>query len=89
MNKQKDLNKDKSLEDTNEIKSSSTSSSDYERYVRLGESIGDVITSKWNSQKKPGKVYIKNRRVHHGEVGAIVWLGVNGFGRRGKSTYDD
>jgi len=21
--------------------------------------------------------------------GAIVWLGVNGFGRRGKSTYDD
>lgn len=74
MNKQKDLNKDKSLEDTNEIKSSSTSSSDYERYVRLGESIGDVITSKWNSQKKPGKVYIKNRRVHHGEVGTSMGI---------------
>ena len=58
MNKQKDLNKDKSLEDTNEIKSSSTSSSDYERYVRLGESIGDVITSKWNSQKKNLAKYI-------------------------------
>lgn len=55
MNKQKDLNKDKSLEDNDDIKSSSTSSSDYEKYVRLGESIGDAITSKWNSQKNLAK----------------------------------
>jgi hypothetical protein len=52
MNKQKDLNNDKSLEDKDGTKSSSTSSSNYEKYVTLGESIGDAITSKWNSQKK-------------------------------------
>jgi hypothetical protein len=28
-----------------------------------------LITSYWNSQEKPRKVYIFNRRVHHGEVG--------------------
>ncbi len=74
MNKQKDLNNDKSLEGKDDKKSSSTSSSDYEKYVTLGESIGDAITSKWNSQKKPGKVYIKNRRVHHGEVGTSMGI---------------
>ena len=74
MNKQKNFNNDKSLEDRDEVKPSSTSSSDYEKYVTLGESIGDVITSKWNSQKKPGKVYIKNRRVHHGEVGTSMGI---------------
>ena len=46
MNKQKDLNNNKSLEDKDGKKSSSTSSSDYEKYVTLGESIGDAITSK-------------------------------------------
>lgn len=74
MNKQKDLNNDKSLEDKDDVKSSLTSSSNYEKSVKLGESIGDVITSKWNSQKKPGKVYIKNRRVHHGEVGTSMGI---------------
>lgn len=74
MNKQKDLNNDKSLEDKDDVKSSSTSSSNYEKSVKLGESIGDAITSKWNSQKKPGKVYIKNRRVHHGEVGTSMGI---------------
>ncbi|CAN5864472.1 hypothetical protein BH23THE1_BH23THE1_18930 [soil metagenome] len=74
MNKQKELNNDKSLEDKDDVKSSSTSSSNYEKSVKLGESIGDAITSKWNSQKKPGKVYIKNRRVHHGEVGTSMGI---------------
>jgi hypothetical protein len=74
MNKQKDLNNDKSLEDKDNVKSSSTSSSNYEKSVKLGESIGDAITSKWNSQKKPGKVYIKNRRVHHGEIGTSMGI---------------
>jgi hypothetical protein len=74
MSKQKDLNKKKSLEDKDDIKSPSTSPSDYEKYVTLGESIGDVITSKWNSQKTPGKVYIKNRRVHHAEVGTSMGI---------------
>lgn len=75
MNKQKDFNKDKSVENKDDVKSSSSSSSsNYDKYVKLGESIGDVITSKWNSQEKPGKVYIKNRRVHHGEVGTSMGI---------------
>ncbi len=53
---------------------SSSSSANYDKYVKLGESIGETITSKWNSQKKPGKVYIKNRRVHHGEVGTSMGI---------------
>lgn len=74
MNKQKDPNNDKSLKDKNNVKTSSTSSSNYEKSVKIGESIGDLITSKWNSQKKPGKVYIKNRRIHHGEVGTSMGI---------------
>lgn len=75
MNKQKDFNKDKSLENKGDVKSlSSSSSANYDKYVKLGESIGETITSKWNSQKKPGKVYIKNRRVHHGEVGTSMGI---------------
>jgi len=74
MKKQKNLSKDKSLEDKDDVKSLSTPLSNYEKSVKLGESIGDAITSKWNSQKKPGKVYIKNRRVHHGEVGTTMGI---------------
>ena len=74
MNKRKDPDNDKSLEDEDSVKTSSTSSSNYEKSVKIGESIGDLITSKWNSQKKPGKVYIKNRRVHHGEIGTSMGI---------------
>ena len=52
MNKRKDLNNDKSLEDKDNVKTSSTPSSNFEKSVKIGESIGDLITSKWNSQKK-------------------------------------
>ena len=74
MNKPKDLNKDKSVEDSDDVKSTSDASSNYEKSVKLGESIGDIITSRWNYQKKPGKVYIKNRRVHHGEIGTSMGI---------------
>jgi hypothetical protein len=40
----------------------------------LGSSIAKLITSSWNSQENPGKVYIFNRRVHHGGVGALLGL---------------
>ena len=33
-----------------------------------------MITSSWNSQEKPGKVYLFNRRVHHGGVGSLLGL---------------
>ena len=72
MNNKKNLKNDKSVDDNKIDKLSSSSSSRYEISLKLGESIGDAITSKWNSQKKPGKVYVKNRRVHHGEVGTSM-----------------
>ena len=50
------------------------SSSEYKKAVETGASIAKILTSKWNSQKKPGKVYVGNRRVHHGAVGSIMNL---------------
>jgi hypothetical protein len=50
------------------------SSSEYKIAVETGASIAKILTSKWNSQKKPGKVYVGNRRVHHGAVGSIMNL---------------
>jgi len=41
---------------------------------KLGSSIAKLITSSWNSQENPGKVYIFNRRVHHGGIGALLGL---------------
>ena len=41
---------------------------------RLGMSIAKLITYSWNSQEKPGKVYLFNRRVHHGGVGTLLGL---------------
>ncbi len=71
----KDNKKNVSIKDKNKDESTpSSSDSTYEKSVKIGESIGDVITSKWNSQKKPGKVYVKNRRVHHGEVGTTMGM---------------
>jgi hypothetical protein len=52
----------------------------YEDGVRAGSFIGNIVTNVWNSQKKPGKVYIRNRRVHHGEVGVL--LGLSGLFKR-------
>jgi hypothetical protein len=41
---------------------------------KVGSSIAKLITSSWNSQEKPGKVYIFNRRVHHGGIGSLLGL---------------
>jgi ferritin-like metal-binding protein YciE len=41
---------------------------------KLGSVIGDVLTSYWNSKENPSKVYIFNRRVHHGGIGALLGL---------------
>ena len=41
---------------------------------KVGSSIAKLITSYWNSQEKPGKVYIFNRRVHHGGIGSLLGL---------------
>jgi hypothetical protein len=39
---------------------------------QTGLSIAKLLTSYWNSQQKPGKAYIFNRRVHHGEIGSLL-----------------
>jgi hypothetical protein len=46
----------------------------YDDALRTGSSIGKLITNIWNSQKNPGKAYLLNRRVHHGEVGILLGL---------------
>jgi hypothetical protein len=46
----------------------------YDDALRAGSSIGKLITNIWNSQKNPGKAYLLNRRVHHGEVGILLGL---------------
>jgi hypothetical protein len=46
----------------------------YDDGLRTGSSIGKFITNIWNSQKNPGKAYVLNRRVHHGEVGILLGL---------------
>jgi hypothetical protein len=46
----------------------------YDDALRTGSSIGKLITNIWNSQKNPGKAYVLNRRVHHGEVGILLGL---------------
>ena len=32
------------------------------------------LTSSWNSQPNPPKVYVDNTRIHHGEVGVVLGL---------------
>ena len=46
----------------------------YDDAHRTGSSIGKLITNIWNSQKNPGKAYLLNRRVHHGEIGILLGL---------------
>ena len=46
----------------------------YDEALRAGSSIGRIATNIWNSQKNPGKAYLLNRRVHHGEVGILLGL---------------
>jgi hypothetical protein len=50
------------------------SSSKNKKAFKLCSSIAKLITSSWNSQEKLDKVYIFNRRVHHGGVGALLGL---------------
>ena len=41
---------------------------------QIGSAIADILTSYWNSKEDPSKVYIFNRRVHHGAIGALLGL---------------
>jgi hypothetical protein len=50
-----------------------------ENKVKNGESIAKIMTEIWNSQKKPGKVYVRGYRVHHGAIGFIGALACKYF----------
>ena len=41
---------------------------------REGFDLGKSITTLWNLQKNPGKVYVGGNRIHHGLVGTILSL---------------
>jgi hypothetical protein len=41
---------------------------------QTGLDIANIISYFWNLQKNPGKVYISNRRIHHGEIGSLLGL---------------
>ena len=41
---------------------------------QIGSAVADILTSYWNSKQNPSKVYIFNRRVHHGAIGALLGL---------------
>lgn len=40
----------------------------------LGSAVADMLTSYWNSKEQPSRVYIFNRRVHHGAIGSLLGL---------------
>jgi len=40
----------------------------------LGSAVADMLTSYWSSKENPSKVYLFNRRVHHGTIGALLGL---------------
>jgi hypothetical protein len=46
----------------------------HHEYLNLGSTVADMLTSYWNSKENPSKVYIFNRRVHHGAIGALLGL---------------
>jgi ferritin-like metal-binding protein YciE len=47
--------------------------SDHESF-NLGSAVADMLTSYWNSKENPSKVYLFNKRVHHGAIGALLGL---------------
>ena len=40
----------------------------------LGSAVAGMLTSYWSSKENPSKVYLFNRRVHHGTIGALLGL---------------
>ena len=47
---------------------------DHNESFKIGSAVADMLTSQWNSQENPSKVYLFNRRVHHGAIGALLGL---------------
>lgn len=60
--------------DNNNKNKGDDGSSKYKEAFKTGSSIAKTLTSRWNSQENPGKVYVANRRVNHGGVGSVMKL---------------
>jgi hypothetical protein len=58
----------------NQIKDNNSSTSNRPSPFKLGLEIADILTSYWNSKENPSKVYLFDRRVHHGTIGALLSL---------------
>jgi hypothetical protein len=43
----------------------------------LGFTVAEILTHYWNSKENPPKIYIFGRRVHHGEIGALLSLSLS------------
>ena len=47
---------------------------DRDEPFQIGLIIAKLLTSSWSSQQKPPKIHLFNKRVHHGEIGALLGL---------------
>jgi hypothetical protein len=47
---------------------------DHNESFKVGSAVADMLISQWNSQENSSKVYLFNRRVHHGAIGALLGL---------------
>jgi hypothetical protein len=73
--KESTYNKVKSFENEmfSKISNKNNNGANHE-YFNLGSAVADMLTSYWNSKENPSKVYLFNRRVHHGIIGALLGL---------------
>jgi hypothetical protein len=49
--------------------------------LMLGFTIAEILANYWNSKEKPPKIYFFRRRIHHGEIGALLTLSLLFGGR--------
>ena len=64
----------KSFESKMQNEIGENNSDNHNESFKVGSAVADMLTSYWNSQENPSKVYLLNRRVHHGAIGALLGL---------------
>jgi hypothetical protein len=42
--------------------------------LMLGLTVAEILTHYWNSKENPPKIFFFGRRIHHGEIGALLTL---------------
>ena len=64
----------KSSESKLQIEIGENNNDNHNESFKVGSAVADMLTSYWNAQENPSKVYLFNRRVHHGAIGALLGL---------------